>query len=60
MIFMKNLTKNIILILKVKKHAFNFLFQTNMEYIFILLNDFNIKIPHIISLIFLFTTTIKL
>ena len=53
MIFMKNLTKNIILILKVKKHAINFLFQTNMEYILILLNDFNIKIAHIISLIFL-------
>ena len=35
------------------KHEFNFLFQTNMEYILILLNDFNIKVTHIISLIFL-------
>ena len=53
MIFMKNLTKNILLILKVEKHEFNFLLQTNMEYILILLNDFSIKLTHIISLIFL-------
>ena len=39
---------------EIKKHAFNFLFKTNMEYILILLNDFNIEITHIISLIFLF------
>ena len=38
---------------EIKKHAFNFLFQTNTKYILILLNDFNIKITNIISLIFL-------
>ena len=36
-----------------KKHEFNFLLQMNMKYILILLNDFSIKLTHIISLIFL-------
>ena len=51
--FYEKFDENILLILKVKKHEFNFLLQMNMEYILILLNDFSIKLTHIISLIFL-------